>query len=192
MSEPMTALNGVSDTTGIATVTELGPRGMITLRGDMSAKPIVKAAVAAGGVTLPEQGHCATEGSGGMAWMSPDEVLILCDYDTVLDRLADLQGKLAKHHALAVNVSDARAMFQITGPHVREVMAKLSPVDMHPDQFTGTMFRRTRIAQVPAAFWMPDDQTVQIICFRSVAQYVFDVLNMAAQAGSEVGYFGEA
>lgn len=189
MSEPMTALKGASDTSGIAAVTELGPRGMITLRGDLSAKPIVKAAVAAGGVTLPEQGHCATEGSSGIAWMSPDELLIMCDYDTALDRLADLRGKLAKHHALAVNVSDARAVFQVTGPHVREVMAKLCPVDMHPDHFNGTMFRRTRLAQVPAAFWMPDAETVQIICFRSVAQYVFDVLNVAAQGGSEVGAF---
>lgn len=189
MSEPMTALNGASDTSGIATITELGPRGMITLRGDLSAKPIVKAAVAAGGVTLPEQGHCSTEGSGGMAWMSPDELLILCEYDRAHDILADLRGKLVKHHALAVNVSDARAVFQVTGPHVREVMAKLSPVDMHPEQFNGTMFRRTRIAQVPAAFWMPDGETVQIICFRSVAQYVYDVLNMAAQDGSAVGVF---
>ncbi|MGC1503573.1 MAG: sarcosine oxidase subunit gamma, partial [Sulfitobacter sp.] len=55
--------------------------------------------------------------------------------------------------------------------------------------FNGTMFRRTRLAQVPAAFWMPDAETVQIICFRSVAQYVFDVLNVAAQCGSEVGAF---
>ncbi|MDF3413319.1 sarcosine oxidase subunit gamma [Sulfitobacter sp. M57] len=189
MSEPMTALKGASDTSGIATVTELGPRGMITLRGDLTAKPVVKAAVAAGGVTLPERGHCATEGKGGIAWMSPDELLILCDYATVSDRIADLHSKLAKHHALAVNVSDARAVFQVTGPYAREVIAKLAPVDMHPDQFNGTMFRRTRIAQVPAAFWMPDGDTVQIICFRSVAQYVFDVLNMAAQDGSEVGVF---
>ena len=188
MSEPMTALKGASDTSGIATVTELGPMGMITLRGDLAAKPVIKAASAAGGVTMPAQNHCATEGANGIAWMSPDELLILCAYDEVHARLADLQGKLAKHHALAVNVSDARAVFQVTGPNVREVMAKLAPVDMAADQFTTGMFRRTRIAQVAAAFWMPDAQTVQIICFRSVAQYVYDVLNIAAQSGSEVGH----
>lgn len=189
MSKPMTALGGASDTSGIATVTELGPMGMITLRGDLSAKAITKAAVAAGGVTMPEQRHCNTEGAGGIAWMSPDELLIMCEYDQVHARLADLQGKLAKKHALAVNVSDARAVFQVTGPHVREVIAKLAPVDMHPDHFSPGMFRRTRFAQVPAAFWLVDEQTAQIICFRSVAQYLFDTLNMAAQDGSEVGYF---
>ncbi len=189
MSEPVTALRGASDATGIATVTELGPLGMITLRGDLGDKAIIKAAVAAGGVTMPEVRHCATEGESGIAWMSPDELLIMSPYSEVHARLADLPDKLTKSHALAVNVSDARAVFQVTGPNAREVMAKLAPVDMHPDHFTPGMFRRTRIAQVAAAFWMPDAETVQIICFRSVAKYVFDVLNMAAQDRSEVGYF---
>lgn len=189
MSDPVTALKGASDTSGLATVTELGPLGMITLRGDLGEKAIVKAAVAAGGVTLPEQRMCNTEGDRGIAWMSPDELLILCPYVEVHDRLADLQGKLAKHHALAVNVSDARAVFEVTGDRVREVVAKVAPVDMHPDAFTPGMFRRTRFAQVPAAFWMPDERTARIVCFRSVARYMFDLLNVAAQAGSEVDHF---
>ncbi len=192
MSKPVTALGGASDATGIATVTEMGPMGMITLRGDLSVKAVTKAAVAAGGVTMPDQRMCNTEGAGGIAWMSPDELLIMCDYEHVHAKLADLQGKLAKEHALAVNVSDARAVFRVSGPHTREVIAKLAPVDMHPGSFTPGMFRRTRFAQVAAAFWMVDDQTAQIICFRSVAQYLFNTLNMAAQDGSLVGHFSKA
>jgi sarcosine oxidase subunit gamma len=188
MSDPVSALNNAQQNTGIVTISELGPMGMITLRGDLTEKALIKAAVAAGGVTLPEPRHCNTEGALGIAWMSPDELLIMCPYGDVHDRLAGLQSKLAKHHALAVNVSDARAVFEISGPHVREVIAKLAPVDMHPDQFNGTMFRRTRFAQVPAAFWMPDAQTARIVCFRSVAQYMFDLLKDAAQPGSEVGH----
>ncbi|NNE53167.1 MAG: sarcosine oxidase subunit gamma [Sulfitobacter sp.] len=189
MSEPVTALMGAEDKVGIATITEGGPLGMITLRGDLSDKALKKAAVAAGGVTMPEQGHCNNEGEKGIAWMSPDELLIMCPYVEVHDRLADLQAKLAKGHALAVNVSDARATFLVTGPRAREVMGKLSPVDLHPDRFQPGMFRRTRLAQIPAAFWMPEEETFQIVCFRSVARYAFDVLKVAAQPGSEVGYF---
>jgi sarcosine oxidase subunit gamma len=121
--------------------------------------------------------------------MSPDEVLIMCPYAEVHARIADLRTKLAKQHSMAVNVSDARALFSVTGPHAREVMAKLSPVDLHVDAFTPGMFRRTRLAQVPAAFWMPQEQTFNIVCFRSVAVYVYDVLKVAAQPGSEVGHF---
>lgn len=192
MSDPVTALNGASDATGIATVTEMGPMGMITLRGDFADKTTAEAAEAVGGVALPEQRKISTDGKKGIAWMSPDERLILCDYDQVHNRLTDLQHRLGDRHALAVNVSDARAMFRVSNGPVREVLAKLAPVDLHTGHFGPGDFRRTRLAQVPAAFWMPDNLSAQIICFRSVAQYVFDVLNVAAQDGSEVGMFSQA
>lgn len=189
MSEPVSALKNAVYGAGIAEVIEMGAVGMITLRGDLSAKPLQKAAVAAAGVNMPEQRQCLTQGHGGMAWMSPDEVLIMCAYEDANAKLADLSAKLAKIHALAVNVSDARAVFEVRGPRAREVMAKLAPVDLAPAQFTVGMFRRSRIAQVPAAFWMPQENVFRVVCFRSVAQYVFDVLSIAAQPGSEVDAF---
>ncbi|MCX7565025.1 sarcosine oxidase subunit gamma [Sulfitobacter sp. F26169L] len=189
MSDPVSALKNAAYNAGIAEISELGAVGMITLRGDLSAKVLQKAAVAAAGVNVPDQRQILTEGQGGMAWMSPDELLIMCAYEDANAKLADLQEKLAKTHALAVNVSDARAVFEVRGPDAREVMAKLAPVDLAPDQFTTGMFRRSRLAQVPTAFWMPQEDTFRLICFRSVAQYVFDVLCAAAQPGSEVEYF---
>jgi sarcosine oxidase subunit gamma len=189
MSDPVSALKDAAFNGGIATIAEAGAVGMITLRGDLSSKPLQKAAMAAAGVNVPEQRKCLTEGEGGMAWMSPDELLIMCAYADAQAKLADLNTKLAKHHALAVNVSDARAVFEVRGTHAREVMAKLAPVDLAPSAFTVGMFRRTRIAQVPAAFWMPQEDVFRIVCFRSVAQYMLDVLSVAAQPHSEVGYF---
>ena len=189
MSEPVSALASATYTAGIAEVSEVGAVGMITLRGDLSDKILRKAAVAAAGVNLPDMRQCLTQGEGGMAWMSPDELLIMCAYGDANAKLADLQVKLSKSHALAVNVSDARAVFEVRGPHAREVMAKLAPVDLDPSQFTAGMFRRTRIAQVAAAFWMPQDDVFRVICFRSVAQYMFDVLSVSAQEGSKVGMF---
>ena len=189
MSDPVSALKSAEYVAGIAKITELGPMGMITLRGDLASKPLQKAAVAAAGVNFPDQRRCISSGDKAMAWMSPDEVLIMCAYDHAHNALGGLSDDLAKQHALAVNVSDARAVFEVRGPHAREVMAKVAPVDLAPDQFTAGMFRRTRIAQVAAAFWMPEEDVFRVVCFRSVAQYVFDVLSVAAQPGSEVGAF---
>jgi len=189
MHDPVSALNNATYEAGIAEVSELSPQGMITLRGDLSAKALVKAVSGVVGVSVPEQRQCATVGGNTIAWMSPDELLLMCSYDEVSDKLAALTKKLGKLHALAVNVSDARAVFEVRGPHAREVMAKVAPVDLAPSAFSTGMFRRSRIAQVPAAFWMPEEDCFRIICFRSVAQYVFDVLSIAAQPGSEVGYF---
>ena len=189
MSEAVSALKNATYTAGTAQISEMGAVGMITLRGDLSAKLFQKAAVAAAGVNVPDQRQCLTEGTGGMAWMSPDELLIMCAYKDANAKLADLTEKLAGTHALAVNVSDARAVFEVRGPNAREVMAKLAPVDLSPAAFTTGMFRRTRLAQVPAAFWMPEEGVLRVVCFRSVAQYMFDVLSVASQPGSEVGVF---
>jgi len=188
MSEAVSALQGASYD-GIAQVREIGLQGMITLRGDLGNTALKKAAAAATGQDMPGQRKANVKDDSGIAWMSPDELLILVPYDAVDARLEALGKALAKQHHMAVNVSDARAVFELSGgPVVREVIAKLCPVDMAVGTFGPGDFRRTRMAQVPAAFWMPDENSVRIVCFRSVAQYVFDLLKGAAVPGSAVGY----
>ena len=189
MSDAVTALGGAT-ADGIAQVAEGGLQGMITLRGDLTDHTLKKAATAAAGVDMPGPGHGHHTADGGLCWMSPDELLVLCPYDAVAATLAQMHETLGGTHAMAVDVSDARATFQVSGPAAREVMAKLAPVDLSPEAFAPGMFRRTRLAQVPAAFWMPEPAAFRVVCFRSHAQYVFDLLRTAAAEGSDVGYFG--
>lgn len=187
MSNAVSALQGVVSE-GFATVTEAGLRGMITLRGDLSSAKLKKAAKAATGVDFPDQRECHCDGDKGLAWMSPDELLVMTPYADVVDATARIAKALAADHALAVNVSDARAVFTISGAGAREVLAKLAPVDLSREAFTAGMFRRTRLAQAPVAFWARDEDTFDLICFRSEAKYVFDVLSISARSGSEVGF----
>ena len=191
MSNTVSALNGAS-ASGFATVRDAGLTGMITLRGDLSAQKLMDAAKTAGGVNMPEQGTISLSGDHGIAWMSPDELLILTPYDEVEARLAGLTSKLAGSHHLAVNVSDARALFAVSGEDalVREALAKLCPVDLSAQAFAPGAFRRTRMAQVPAALWMNAPGEARVICFRSVAQYTFDLLQGATASGTEVRYLG--
>ena len=186
MSNAVSALQGKAYT-GYATVTELGLRGMITLRGDLSSAKLKQALFDATGLTVPKTCSIQVNGDTSTAWMSPDELLIMVAYETVGATLAVLEKTLKAQHFLAVNVSDARAVFRIEGPHAREIIAKLCPVDMSPDAFVPGQIRRTRMAQIAAAFWMPTDTRVEIICFRSVAQYAFDLLKDAAEPGGEAG-----
>ena len=156
----------------IASVRAVAGIGMLTLRGDLSDGAFEKAAVAAGGVNLPERGRVLLEGARGLAWMSPDELLLFCPVEEVAPRLADLRDRFADRHAMAVNVTDARRVFEVAGPHARDAVAKLAPVDLHRDVFTPGMFRRTRLAQVACALWMPQDDAIRVMCFRSVGRYV--------------------
>ena len=140
------------------------------------------------GADMPDRRGITVSGENRVAWMAPDELMLMVPHGGVEAALAALHEALAGEHHLAVNVSDARAVFRIEGAGVREVVAKLCPVDMAPGAFEPGTIRRTRMAQVPAALWMTDPRTVRIVCFRSVAAYVFDLLKGAASPGSEVGY----
>ena len=187
MSEPVLALGGASYD-GLVRVEEIGPQGMITIRGDITSGNLQKPVTSVTGSAFPGQREACLNGDKGILWMSPDEVMVLVPYAEAQALTADLAAALSVDHSLVANVSDARACFRLTGEDVREVIAKLAPVDMSRDAFGPGQVRRTRFAQVAAAFWMVDEQTAQIVCFRSVAQYMFDLLSVAAAPGSKVGY----
>lgn len=185
MSEKQSALPGAR-AEGIATVEEAGLRGMITLRGNLSSAPVRKAVKDVTGAEVPGT-RAETAGEGGtVLWMSPDELLILTARERAAEVAAGLEKALRGKHALVVDVSDARQVFRVTGPAADEVMAKLSPVDF--PRFPEGEVRRTRLAQVPAAFWRVDGG-FELVVFRSVARYAFDLLATAAREGGEVGAF---
>ena len=188
MSEPQNALGGATHT-GLISITESAPRGMITLRGDLESAKLKKAVKAVAGCTVPAQRRAETKGECTVTWMSPDELLIMLPYEGVSAALEELTKGLKGEHHLAVDVSDARSLFKLEGDAIHEVLAKLAPIDLHPDSFGADDFRRTRLAQVPAAFWMAEDGIFWVVCFRSVAQYVFDLLANAAAEKGEVGVF---
>lgn len=188
MFNAVSALDGASFN-GFARIEEAGLRGMITLRGDLGSTAVKNAATGVAGVDMPGPREANCVGEKGIAWMSPDELLVLAPYDEAEQTTGVIARALAGEHALVANVSDARTMIYVSGDGGREVLAKLSPADMHSDAFRPGQIRRTRLAQVPAAFWMRDAETFEVICFRSVADYVFGLLKNAANPGSEVGYF---
>jgi sarcosine oxidase subunit gamma len=188
MSDPISALNGAVFS-GIANVEEAGLAGMITLRGDLSSKRLAAAVKTATGVDIPDANKVAMSDEGGTAWMSPDELLLMVPYTEVEAKLMALNKTLSGEHALAVNVSDARAVFRVTGAGARETLAKVCPVDLSAEAFAVGQFRRTRMAQVAAAFWLDESGGFTIVCFRSVADYVFNLLSTAAHPQSSVGVY---
>ncbi|MEM6409367.1 MAG: sarcosine oxidase subunit gamma family protein [Pseudomonadota bacterium] len=185
MSNAVSPLQGASYD-GFARMEEQGLRGMITVRGDLADAGFTKAIKSLTGCAVPEVRRCEAKGDFAVAWMSPDELLILCPYDAAEPGVAQIAEDLAGSHHLVVNMSDARAVFRVSGEKAAQVIAKLAPIDISPDAFGIGDFRRTRLAQTPAAFWMPEPGVIELICFRSVAEYALAVLSRAAMPGSEV------
>ncbi len=182
MSDPVSALKGASFD-GFAQIREIGPMGMISLRCDLSEKALPALIKSITGAKRPAARRIEMKEGSAAGWMSPDEILLIMPYDNVPKALETIGKKLTGIHHLAVDVSDARAVFRITGSKANEVLMKLSPVD-----FTALApgeLRRTRVAQVAAAFWQ-DGEGLTLVSFRSVAGYVMGLLEHSAQPGSDL------
>lgn len=189
MSEAVTALAGARYE-GAVVVEDAGLTGMLTVRADLSDAAI-KGALTGAGIDLPTKLGATGELGNGVIWMSPDELMVLTSYDDAEAKAASLLAALDGLHALVVNVSDARTVLRVSGSDagVRETLAKLTPADLRPGALAPMVVRRTRMAQVPAAFWLTGEGEAVVIAFRSVADYVFGILSRSAMAGGEVGHF---
>lgn len=180
MSDPVTATQNALYR-GFATIADTGPRGMLTIRGEGGA---LAAAARAAGPALPGARAMTEKDGRSLAWMSPDELLLICGYDEAAEIAARIEAALAGAHGLVAVVSDARSVFRVEGAEAHEVLRKLTPADLealHPGEM-----RRTRLAQVAAGIWMTGPERYEVMCFRSVGRYVFDLLANAARPGGEL------
>lgn len=164
-------------------------RDMIALRADLSDKAVRAACTKLAGTGFPGRLEVSLDGPRGLAWMSPDELLLFVPPGEGPGTVAALGKALGARHHLVADVSDARALFEVSGPgpRVREVLARLSPVDLHPDAFPPGRFRRTRLAQVAAGIWLCPGaagagERFEVMVFRSVSDYAEALLSNAAAA----------
>ena len=172
---------------GAVTVREAEPRGMIAVKGEFGAAPLRDLLAELTGAAFPETGAANCAGDRGLLWMAPDEILMLVPPGEVAQALDRIEQAAADQHVLAADVSDMRAAIALEGASCRDVLAKLTPADLSPAALPPGRLRRTRLGQAAAAFWFHDEGMVELLCFRSVAAYVFDLLAQAA-AGGGVGF----
>ena len=182
-AEPATALGGAAFD-GLCRVEEIGPRAMVTVKGDLASAALRAAVREAAGEGVPEPLRHA---GGRVLWMAPDEVLLIAPRERLGDALSSLRAALAGRHAMVVDVSDARASFAVTGRAARDVLAKLTPIDLAPEAFGPGAFRRTRLAQVAAAVACVGGDAFEVLASRSVAAYAFAALRHAADPSAPVG-----
>lgn len=169
---------------GAVLVAALGPVGMVTVKADFTDKALAATVAKILGVALPKPRKI----SKGVAWMAPDEVLVFTQNGTDPDTLAKQLDTALGQAGLALNVSDARAVFALKGAGVREVLAKGAPVDLAKGAFGKGDFRRTRLGQVAVAFWMEAEDEFRLVCFTSMREFMFDWLTNAAQKDSLPGH----
>ncbi|MDO6583893.1 sarcosine oxidase subunit gamma family protein [Salipiger sp. 1_MG-2023] len=172
---------------GLCAVWPIGAQGQISIRCEHSAdfRETLRGAI---GLEVPAPLGSAQGETGALLWMAQDELLLLCPYDKVAETMAELTKVFDGWFIAITDVSDARAFIAVKGPQLRDVLAKLTPADMAAHALTPGTIRRTRLAQVAAGIWLQSETTAQVFCFRSVAEYAFKALTLAAEPGGEVGF----
>lgn len=170
---------------GLVTLREADPRAMIAVRGDLSADDLRQAVAEVAGTAMPDPLGANWGERGVVLWMAPDELLLLMApeaRDGALARLREAAG------GPAADVSDMRAHLRLDGAAWRDVLAKLTPADVSPAALPPGIVRRTRVGQVAAALWALSDDALELVCFRSVAEYAFALLADAARPDAAVGH----
>ena len=124
----------------------LGPRGIrlgerrelgkIDLRGDPHDRTFMAAVGRVLDLLLPTEPCSSARKEGSAAlWLGPDQWLLTCPADDVPRLAGALRKALADVHAAVTDVTDGRVALSVAGPSAREVLAKGTPLDLHPRAF---------------------------------------------------------
>lgn len=116
-------------------------------------------------------------------WSGPDHWL-------AISKRPDLQARLeeaAGDHGTIVDQTDSRAVLRLTGPRVRDVLAKGCPIDLHPLAFRLGDAAVTLISHVGVQLWRPDDEGFVLAVSRSYTGSFWSWLSASAgEFGCEV------
>ena len=95
--------------------------------------------------------------------------------------LSALCDALAPLHAAVVDVSHARAIIALAGPHARSVLQKGCHLDLHPSRFGAGNVAQSRFARCHVLLHQTDDAPAyDLYVQRSFARYLWSWLEDAA------------
>ena len=136
------------------------------------------------GVNIPLESPGTTKSDALIVfWMGPDRWWLIGG-DAALPSVNELRQKLAAFNAAAVEVGDAFAAVEVTGPKSRDVLAKGCTIDLHPRAFKTGSVVQTNLAKAQIALYQIDETTYRIFARRSFAEYLWTCLE---DAGMEYG-----
>ena len=157
--------------------------GHINLRGDPRDPHFAGAVGGVMGDALPMVPNTLTDVNGiTMYWLGPDEWLIVTPDDRREAILRRLRQALAKLHVAITDVSGGQTALHLRGRHVRDVLAKGCPIDLHPRAFRIGQCAQSHLGKAPILIGQVEEQPYfELIVRRSFADYLWTWLESAAE-----------
>ncbi len=157
--------------------------GKLNIRGDYSLKAAIEAATGCNFPPLANQFKAA--GERRIIWLAPDEYLLLCESGKEKALQDTLVSTIKTSHFAVTDVSDSLCALSLSGPAVRDVLAKGCSLDLHPSKLVAGECAQTLLARASIILITLSDDTFILICRTSFAPYIHDWL---VDAALEYGY----
>jgi len=119
------------------------------------------------------------EGDRTALWLGPDEWLITGPPGSASAIIEELQAGLGATHHTCVDLSANRAVLDLVGPEVIDVLERGCSLDLHPSHWTAGMCAQTNLARTQVLLEQRTDST-RIFVRPSFADYLVDWLMDAA------------
>jgi len=119
---------------------------------------------------LPERLGCARVAGGTAIWTAPSQWLLLHAPDAPPDVPAEHRTEL----------TGARCILEVTGSRVREALATMLPIDLHPRAFGPDAAAATLAAHIPVLLWR-NGEAFRIACYRSYGRALAEALIAASR-----------
>ena len=164
--------------------------GKIDLRGDPHDRAFMAAAGRVLDLLLPtEPSTSAVKDQISALWLGPDQWLLTCPTQDAPGLIEMLRAALADVHSAITDVSDGRVAFRVAGPSARDVLAKGTPLDLHPRAFGPGSCAQSLLAKASVLIHLVDDEpergpSFDVYVARSFAHYLWTWLE---DAGREYG-----
>jgi heterotetrameric sarcosine oxidase gamma subunit len=165
--------------------------GKLVLRADPNEA--VEPLRSALGLGLPfEPLTSATAGETSALWMGPDEWMLVTAPGEAAACEEKARAALAGVHHQLVDVSDYYTVIEVAGPKARDLLMKLTTLDVHPRAFGPGMVAGSMFGRAQALLWLPlgidkegtDDEAFRLFIRWSMADYLWCAI---AEAGREWG-----
>jgi heterotetrameric sarcosine oxidase gamma subunit len=143
------------------------------------------------GFTLPRDPlQSSAAGEAALLWLGPDEWMLVTPPADAARTASDAAQALAGMHHQLVDVSDYYTAIDLSGAKARELLMKLTTLDLHPRAFKAGMVAGSLFGRANATLWQTLDDasdggpTFRLFIRWSMADYVWCAL---ADAGREWG-----
>jgi sarcosine oxidase subunit gamma len=146
-------------TIGSVTLSETPPQAITSLAPFKGQEAAVSDALKAGiGAAFPRPGRATGKDGARAVWSGLDQALVLGP------ALPPIPG------AAMTDQSDAWACVTLDGPGARDVLARVTPLDLREDVFRQGHAARTELAHMSAVLIRTGAARYQVLAFRSMAK----------------------